>query len=82
MIGFETGSIEATEYPPNEREAELVLFTPVHVLLATILRSTLNVTVGVNDTLSTATLGNPMHQHKPKTIPVLVQYTISFVHSS
>ena len=60
VIGFETGSTEATEYRPNEREAELVLFTPMDVLSATTLQSTLKVTVGVNDSLSTATLGNPI----------------------
>ena len=58
VIGFETGSIEVTENPPNEQEIRLVLFTPRNALPTLVLASTLEVTVAVNERLSTATLGS------------------------
>ena len=82
VIGFETGSVEVSECSPNEREFELALFTPRNVLSDLILASTLKVTVAVNQTLSTATLGNPTIITRIKgTTPLVGQGYIYFFHT-
>ena len=58
VIGFEPGNIQTQEGISTEQEVELRLLTPTNGLPAVTLASTLEATIRVNQTLSTATFGN------------------------
>ena len=60
VIGFEPESIQTPEDLSNEHEVELTLLTPTNTLSPLMLTSMLEVTVEVNQTLSSATFGNPL----------------------